>query len=308
MTVCIAAIGRSLEGSPPFCVMGASDRMLTAGDIQYQPAQPKILTLSSAIAVMTSGDASIQAQILYRTGADVQARIVREPDNWWSVEDVARLYLKYAMQYRAEEAELAYLAPHGLTYETWISRQHELAPRVAANIAEQLTYFPAPGVSAIIMGVDLVGPHIYVVHRDEDGRRMTVSREDYVGFAAIGSGSNHAESQMMLGGHATTNGFADTLRLLYKAKKSAEVAPGVGEATDLLILGPRLGENIIVRPDVLGQLEGLHDREQQAIRKSDERGRKAMEKWISTLTAAPQQQAPDSGGGPGPGAPTEETK
>jgi len=54
MTVCIAAV---CEGN---ILIGASDRMLTSGDIQFQPPTTKIYTFTTSINVMTSGDAGFQ--------------------------------------------------------------------------------------------------------------------------------------------------------------------------------------------------------------------------------------------------------
>jgi hypothetical protein len=57
MTVCIAARAERI-------VIGATDRMLTAGDVQFEPsAGSKIILLSSSIFMMTAGDAALQAEI-----------------------------------------------------------------------------------------------------------------------------------------------------------------------------------------------------------------------------------------------------
>lgn len=45
MTVCIAAIYQ--EGGLPG-ILGASDRMITVGDVEFEPPQPKVLPLVSS--------------------------------------------------------------------------------------------------------------------------------------------------------------------------------------------------------------------------------------------------------------------
>src|SRR5215207_7140862 len=83
-------------------------------------------------------------------------------------------------------------------------------------------------------------PPIFVVR---DGY---LSCEDVVGFASVGSGSRHAESQMMLARHAWNADLDPTLLTTYLAKKRAEVAPGVGTETDMfMITGP--GNNLRFR-------------------------------------------------------------
>jgi hypothetical protein len=59
---------------------------------------------------------------------------------------------------------------------------------------------------------------------------------DDVGFAAIGIGAWHAKSRLMQGGYINNMFFAPALAVLYAAKKAAEIAPGVGRATDIQIV------------------------------------------------------------------------
>jgi hypothetical protein len=70
MTVCIAARAKMIPkagdtvGQPVDVIVAAADRMLTAGDVQFEPsAGTKIFTLSSSIFMMTAGDAALQAEI-----------------------------------------------------------------------------------------------------------------------------------------------------------------------------------------------------------------------------------------------------
>lgn len=69
MTVCVAAM------CDTNVIIGASDRMLTAGDIQFEPQQPKIIPLSNSVVVMIAGDSSLQAQIMQKIINDVRERI-----------------------------------------------------------------------------------------------------------------------------------------------------------------------------------------------------------------------------------------
>ena len=58
MTVCIAAICNNSV------IFGASDRMLTAGDIQFEPQLQKNYLLTSKIVIQVAGDASVQAEVV----------------------------------------------------------------------------------------------------------------------------------------------------------------------------------------------------------------------------------------------------
>ena len=69
MTVCIAAICD--EGT---MVAGASDRMITAADIEFEPPQPKIWPLTNSIIAMYSGDTSFLTEVLQGVERDVRTR------------------------------------------------------------------------------------------------------------------------------------------------------------------------------------------------------------------------------------------
>jgi 20S proteasome alpha/beta subunit len=62
--------------------MGASDRMLTAGDIQFEPEQPKVVPVSTSIVIMYAGDSAVQAEVLLKVVSDIVERIKKEPKNW----------------------------------------------------------------------------------------------------------------------------------------------------------------------------------------------------------------------------------
>ena len=84
VTVCIAA--RSTGGM----IFRASDRMLTSGDIQFEPPSQKVLYLTSAIMAMTSGDAAFQSEILQGVRTDM-AELLKGATEWIKVGVVADL-------------------------------------------------------------------------------------------------------------------------------------------------------------------------------------------------------------------------
>src|ERR1700722_2346062 len=83
VTVCVAAL------SEFGAVLGASDRMITAGDVQFEPDQGKIWELTTSIAVMTAGDSALQTEILQDVYQHVAKRIGTDPKDWWLLKDVA---------------------------------------------------------------------------------------------------------------------------------------------------------------------------------------------------------------------------
>ena len=195
MTVCIAA-----RAGPN--MIGASDRMLTSGDIQFDPTLfSKSITLTNSIAVMQAGDAAFHAEILNEISPIVVDRIQKDPANWWKVKDVAELYVSHRNEIKQKRAETALLKPLGLTTDSFRRLQKELNDGVAEQLTRDIINFPMPHVSTLIVGIDPQGPHIYVVDDDE------IKCNDIVGFAAIGIGARHAESQFMLGRHSWNPGL-----------------------------------------------------------------------------------------------------
>ena len=88
MTVCVAAISQ-------LTIVGASDRMLTSGDIEFEPPISKLHNLTESICIMIAGDISLQAEILYSVMKDVEAA----PENW-RVSEVANMYYNSFEQIR----------------------------------------------------------------------------------------------------------------------------------------------------------------------------------------------------------------
>ena len=263
--------------------------MLTAGDVQFEPPQTKIVSLTTSVVVMVAGDSAMQVEILYKVREVVQARVIAEPTNWWNVEDVAKLYSRFYGEARRARAERALLSPLGLNWESWIAHQQQLAPQLVTQLATELINFEAPKVSTIIAGVDVSGAHIFVVHGSD------VTCQDSVGFAAIGIGNWHADSQLMFAGHTRTRPFPRTLLLAYSAKKRAEVAPGVGPETDMFLVGPQLGSYIQIGDHIKEALEeiDLENRKklQRAAIKAEEKVQTYVEELNRATPTPPQQTA-----------------
>jgi hypothetical protein len=192
VTVCVATI--CTENT----VIGASDRMITSGDIEFEPPQTKILTLTNSIAVMMAGDTALQTEILYDVRRDVTQRIAVDPNTWWSIREVAELYRKYYNEAVARRSEQTILAPLALTHASFLAQQTTMSSDLVQQIATELLNYRPPPAEVIIAGIDNTGvgdvpmPHIFVA---ENGH---ISCSDVVGFATIGVGYWHAASNSCL--------------------------------------------------------------------------------------------------------------
>lgn len=287
MTVCVAAICAGGDA-----VIGVADRMLTAADITFEPQRTKIWALTTSIIVMIAGDSALQMEILIAVSSEVNARIHASPKDWWLLRDVADLYVKHYNRIRSVRAEAQILLPLGLDMASWISRQRELAPSMAEQIAQRLTTFELPATEALIVGSDPGGVHIYAV------RRGAVTCESGVDFAAIGIGGWHASSQLMFAGHTRKNTLAGTLYLIYTAKRRAEVAPGVGAATDMFTVGKPLGSYLSVAQPVLEELDRRYRRSEAQMNRAMKKAETLFESYLVGLVKAQpdDQQQPSAPG------------
>lgn len=237
MTVCVAAIGE--HGQALFL---ASDRMVS-GHAQYQAPDPKIFQLTSSIVVMWAGDVSFQRTILNRLRRDVEIRIAREPERWLEVEEVAALYQHYYNEVRREYMEQSVLEPYGLNTERFLVSQASMEQGLARRLEREMKAFPVPEFGALVVGGDLCGiggaPAVHIYKVIGYGGEATISCEDSLGFAAIGSGSYQALSEFMRLRHGPSQTAEGSLFAAYMAKKRGQAAPGVGEETDLVFFRPR---------------------------------------------------------------------
>lgn len=246
MTVCIAARSEGM-------LLIASDRMLTAGDIQFEPPVPKMYLLSPSMAVMFSGDANFHAEVLQDLVVEFGQRVAAAPDEWLKVKDVADIYVDCRNAAKRRRAEAAILSPLGLDISSFLDRQGALNTDLANRIAADLINFQVPMVEVIVCGIDRrLGHALPSIHTIHDG---AVSCADSVGFAAIGSGARHAESRLMLNRLSYRTPNADALIILRSAKMDAEVAPGVGTETDLHVFGPNVGQAFAIDGELRAKLE-----------------------------------------------------
>lgn len=280
MTVCLAAI---CEGN---MLVGASDCLLTADDIQFEPQQSKIFNLTRSVAVMIAGDIALQTEVVRDVHEVVLERVQREPDNWWAVRDVAEVYRQQFVRARLRKAVGRVLDPIGLDLGTFLSQQKQMEPSFVERITDELRSFRTPSAEALIVGIDDAGAHIYVA-RDAD-----ISCNDLVGFAAVGSGGWHAVSQFMFSRHTKARPFAETLLLTYHAKKHAEVAPGVGAATNMFVSGPNLGSHVAVHDHVVAGLDKIYRESGEQIAKVFEESKRKANNFVEELlkSAANEQQ------------------
>jgi len=281
MTVCIASIYNSNS------ILGVSDRMITAGDIKFEPPQTKIISVTNSIIIMTAGDSNIQTQIYERVSHIVGERIKLHPEKWIPVIDVAYLYRDCYLELKREATEKSVLSPYGLTMDSFISKQKELSDDFVENISLRINNFSIATAESIITGIDDDGAHIYVVINGGMGCY------DRIGFASVGIGSNHALSHLMLSGHTPMTSEPKALLTIHQAKKKSEVSPGIGEQTDMFVLGPGLGTfNMLIPIPGLNIVKDLDEVYKKYVKELHKIDRKTEEKIVDYLAKLSSKNTP----------------
>jgi len=281
VTVCIAAICTFRGG---LLVTAASDRMITAGDIQFEQPQPKVFQLGEHSVALIFGDVSEQATVATLAQREVVTRRIG------NMEEVAKCYAQEYEKRRLEIAEARFLRPIGFDKDSFVTRQQHLDPRLIAELTQDLqTCHLDENGGAIVIGADNLGAHIYTI-----GDPGIATCHDSIRFVARGSGQWHAESQFMFSRYVKTWNLERAMYLLYSAKRRAEVAPGVGLGTDLVMIttNPRQVYHSTDGVPLVTQLAQTYAREQQANAASRTTADAEINTAIQTLLNQPPTPPP----------------
>jgi 20S proteasome alpha/beta subunit len=252
MTVCIGALCADRTGQPSRAAVVASDRMVTLGGLtEFEHEVPKIRRVSDKTLVLTAGDALRGAQL----AGDVASHI---PAGAVSVSSVAEAGVRAYVERRRQQIESTLFTPRGLTMEAFYNvLQSRLLAQLAGMLDQQVASFDF-GVDALIAGVDDSGSHLYAV-------RNPGLMSDYapIGYSSIGSGALHAMQSMIGFRHTSSRSLYECVFSVYASKRRAEVAPGVGQYTDMAVITDA-GASFLAS-DVLDQLAQLYDQHERPV-------------------------------------------
>ncbi|MFO1172558.1 MAG: hypothetical protein U1E49_16555 [Hyphomicrobiaceae bacterium] len=282
MTVCIAAVCNMGQADGTF-VVAASDRMITIGDIEYEPEQSKAVELGSSTIGLFAGEMEVHAAVIPKARERI-ADIVSERDpQRLTVEEIAQAYALEFAYYRRVLAEREVLIPRGLDFDRWARMQSTLPHYQVQEIDARLTTRQL-NASAIIAGLDHTGPHIYKV-RDPG----VAESFDTPYFACIGTGSDIATTQFMLAKFEKRWPLASALWLTFSAKARAEVAGGVGPQTDLIVVGPN--KIVFVGADQKDQLYRMFNDVTKKERAAQDEAVANLTEYLGQTPHDPTQQA-----------------
>jgi 20S proteasome alpha/beta subunit len=226
VTICMGALCNDQVAGDT--VVLASDRMVTWRNLaEFEHPVPKIYAISPAAWALGAGDALAGARII--AGAVAKVADVPRP-----VHEIAEVVAQQYHSVRMNAVEAQILLPRGLTLATYYDKHQQLLSQITESIDQSLASFD-PEVELIVAGVDSSGGHLFTVSNPGGSAEC----HDVIGTVAIGSGEIHAVQSMIGFGHAATQPVKDTIFHVFASKRRAELAPGVGHDTDLMVLSPR---------------------------------------------------------------------
>ncbi len=247
MTVCIASLSENGQA----CVVCADRQVTNPGmNLTFEASEPKIETLTATTIAMASGDSALAGQIVERARRQLSA--ATNP----SVQQIAEVVRDTYMRMHIERAESVILVPRGWTFADFRNQGAQQIPLdVYKAISDQIFNFGLNVVDLIVAGLDATGGHIFRVYYTGMAGGNWIEWYDRAGYRAVGAGGAQATISLAQVRQHRGLSTADTLYNVYDAKKIAEAAPGVGSATDLLIIS---GVGIeVLDPPLITQLDQL---------------------------------------------------
>ena len=240
MTVCIAAIHN--DGG----IIEIADKMISTEGMAFEPKgnSKKIFTLCAAINALNAGHIGLQAEIMESMQALGNAERSQNREKKFTVKELVDRYVDCYNEIKRKRIKDLVFAPWNLDENSFLARQKEFSDVFVRDLMDQAAQVRLPDVATIIAGVDMstgqLEPHIYCIQRGY--HQNSIECCDAVGYA-IGSGAHHVESYFMQSQFTRHFSMPKALLLSYFAKRRSEIAPNVGEQTEILLVGPTFGVN-----------------------------------------------------------------
>jgi hypothetical protein len=218
MTICIAAIGKDSKGSEIFVF--ATDHMLSHPQIgSFEKSIDKYKAINANTVAMLSGDPLI-----------FEALVQKCRQQECSFDEMAKLIQKSMNELKEGIIQKQILDLYKINYD--YLRDVLKAPIGNPYIENVLRSISEFTLNTVIL---LIGFKDGEAQIAEVGESRIVDLRD-IDFGAIGSGAVQALNTLLFQRHSKNDPLAITLYNVYKAKRNAEVAVGVGKETDVMIL------------------------------------------------------------------------
>jgi len=229
--------------------------MMTVGgplNVQFQPNISKIERITALCAALSAGPALFADQVLRRVRQKLTAAGAPA-----SVEQVCTAVNEEYVAFREEKVEEQIIRPllgydfavfraKGGTLPAYLQVQSGMYQQIVVQASQHNL-----GLDVMIAGFGTAGCVIATV--THPGTMYYFTK---IGYNAIGTGSVHAAVKFYLGGQTPQSSLPETIFAVYDAKRAAEVAPGVGPDSDMMVISAT--GLLTLPPAFLEELGQLH--------------------------------------------------
>ncbi|NYZ75541.1 hypothetical protein H0O03_04750 [Candidatus Micrarchaeota archaeon] len=235
--------------------------------MEFEHKDPKFEKLDEHTLLLFAGDSLIQREIADRVknkafqtaSIKISERLKRRlapASKIKPIHEIAKITADVFEELRLEKIEKEYFLTRKISMnEFYREGKINQFPAQLAAVIDQQSQTASLGSEVLVTGVDSRGSHIHYINERHTNRNF-----DRIGFHAIGIGAVHALSSFLGDKYHSSLPFSCALYTVYKAKKRAEAAPGVGELTDMLVINPSGTQSIN-----LDKLKELYDAERHKI-------------------------------------------
>ena len=223
MTICIAALCNGGQS-----VVVAADRMVSAPflTIEFDHPNAKIDIIGQRCVALSAGDVLAVTDVLSESSG-ISGQL-QNPTVRLITDEIKQRFV----QVRHKLLNERLFQPRGLSFEDYYKQGliRSMPPDLAMMLDNNVQGFQL-GASLIVAGVDSSGGHIHSI--EDPGTSQCFDR---LGYHAIGSGHRHAILSLVTFQHNTRTEVDRAVYNVFCAKKQAEIAPGVGSGTDMLVI------------------------------------------------------------------------
>jgi 20S proteasome alpha/beta subunit len=229
MTICIGALAEKSKK-----LVLASDKMITASiPITYEFEKDdvqKIYSINDDCKILTAGNALTAYEIIEEVKKIIDKQKV-DSNATKNIEEISELVRITYQNYRRNFVIQRFLEPRGLNLTSYYQNQKNLNPGIVQEIENALVNFSI-GVDLLIAGRNLDEIcHLYsVIHPG------TLSCHDALGYTCLGSGAPHALYSLIASQYTKDKNINDVKLYVEEAKRRSEVAPGVGNKTEVILI------------------------------------------------------------------------
>lgn len=223
MTICIATICDEFKK-----VVVASDRMITGRypPIEFEHEISKINKLTETCVMLSAGNALPSEELLQKVKPKIREK------GGLSIAQINDIIEEAYEELRTKEIEARYLRPRKImTIENFYKEYINKIPQgMAAALDGEMANFQYDLV-ILVAGVDEEGAHLFTVHNPGIS-----NYHNRLGYCSIGIGDLHSSISLISSNFSPHTKLIHGIFNTYKAKRAAEVAPGVGRATDMAVI------------------------------------------------------------------------